>query len=198
MDLLAYGPIVGSLIGALGIGSVLGTWLTGGQARREVRSKVLAALAETEQKRWAGDGNYHEFNIAVRRLETAALVARVPRKVVLHYVVLAQTANYLSRENYEELGGDEDMGAGAINGYYAGHVRDAAEIITLCVWRPWWSKLTVPNDLRKLRSQVLALDDTQIQQKLALMQKHHGVLPGPLGQLPGIKSPPPRPEPEEK
>jgi hypothetical protein len=184
MDILQWVP----LLGALGIGSVIGNWFGAGRARREVRSEVLRALAAAETKRWAGSAEYIEFVTALRELETAALVARVPRQAIRHYLVLVDVARHLSDDSFEARGGDEEMGAGGINGHFADVLRDAAEIVTRLAWRPWWSRMSLRQDLSRLRtraSQIAALDkgEDRIHWYLAGSQRTYGVLPRPLGDV---------------
>jgi hypothetical protein len=130
---------LGSAVGGLGVGSAIGTWFGAGRARREVRSDVLKALATTESKRWAEDPDSHdypEFVTAVRGLETAALIARLPRRAVLHYVVLADAARHLSGDSVDYLPAENDFW-GPIDGRFDTLVRDAAEVLTGLTWRPW-------------------------------------------------------------
>lgn len=68
--------VIGPIIGALGIGSLITQYLMAGRSRREVRGAVLKQLAEVEQARWAGgpdDIDYREFQKALHTLETAPL-----------------------------------------------------------------------------------------------------------------------------
>ena len=44
--------------------------------------------------------------------------------------------------------------------------------------------------LRRLRARALKFDDAAVKRRLATGQKRHGVLPGKLSQLPGVKDPP--------
>ena len=69
-------------------------------------------------------------------------------------------------------------------------------MITRLAWRPWLSRVSLNRDLESVRSRVAAIGKPEIKQKLAVRQKVHGVLPGPLGELPGIKPQPPMTEPE--
>jgi hypothetical protein len=52
--------------------------------RHETRARVLTALADAESARWVGaDSKTHaEFQTSLRELQTAALVARLPRDAV--------------------------------------------------------------------------------------------------------------------
>ncbi|WP_100514693.1 hypothetical protein [Mycobacteroides abscessus] len=180
-----------SLLGAVGAGSVIGNWFGGSRSRRELRSGVLNAIAVTETKRWASDpdsSDFGDFVTAIRDLETAALIARMPRQAVHHYVVFARAARLLSDDNVEYLPGEEDFW-GPIDGYFDTLVRDFAEVLTRLVWRPWWTRLRLLLDLSILRSRALEFDDQRIRHKLASAQRSHGTLPGKIGKLPGTKDP---------
>jgi hypothetical protein len=176
------------LVGGLGVGSVFGNYVGGGRARREVRGAVLKAIEAAETTRWAPT-KYREFRSAYRELETTALIARVPRAAVRHYLVLAEAAQRLSDESFEERGGEEDLGAGGIDGYFADLVQEAADVVTRLAWRPWLTRLRLSKELKGLREQVQKLsdDDIAIKRMLAAGQRTHGVLPGPLGEIPGIR-----------
>ncbi|BBX25715.1 hypothetical protein [Mycolicibacterium alvei] len=180
------------LLGALGAGSVIGNWFGGGRSRREVRSGILRAIATTETKRWATDPDstdFGDFITAVRDLETAALVARIPRLAVRHYVVLAHAARQLSDDGVDYFRDENDFW-GPIDGYFDTLVRDSADVLTRLAWRPWWTRLGLRLDLRNLRTRALEFDDQRLQRRLAGAQKAYGALPGKLGQLPGVKDPP--------
>ena len=173
---------------------MIGNYIGGGRARREVRGAVLKAIEATETTRWAPT-IYREFRTAYREVETAALIARVPRAAVRHYLVLAEAGLKLSDDSYEERDGDEEMGAGGIDGYFADVIQEAAEMITRLAWRPWLTRLRLPKDLKSLRDQAQKFSDEErnIKWALARGQRTHGLLPGPLGEIPGIKLEPPFP-----
>jgi hypothetical protein len=174
------------LVAALGVGSVIGNYVGAGKARREVRSAVLKALASTENARWIGlaeSNEYRHFREALRELETAALIARIPRLAVQHYTVLAVTARGLSDEDYEDKGGDEDMGAGGIESSFARVVRDSAEIVTQLAWRPWLSRVRYRVDLKRLRERAAAIDAADVKRQLASAQYSQGRLASPLSEL---------------
>jgi hypothetical protein len=195
VDLVQWLP----LVGGLGVGSVIGNYVGGGRARREVRGAVLKAIEATETTRWAPT-NYREFRTAYREVETTALIARIPRAAVQHYLVFTEAGRQLSDESWEERDGDEEMGAGGIDAYFADLVQGAAETITRLAWRPWWTRLRLPSDLKSLRDQAQKLGEEQsnIKRMLAHGQRNHGLLPGPLGEIPGIKLEPPFTETELK
>ncbi|GAB5902528.1 hypothetical protein [Mycobacteroides chelonae] len=182
MDFLQWVP----LLGALGLGSVIGNYVGAGKARREVRSAVLTALATTENTRWAGPGvpDSPPFHSAIRDLETAALIARIPRPAVQQYVLLlADAARRYSLEDFEEKGGDEDMGAGAVHSELVDVVQESAEIITQLTWRPWWSRARYRVHLRKLRERAAGIDDRGFKRQLANAQSALGRSSGSLGEL---------------
>lgn len=175
-------------LAGLGVGGVIIGWAGAGKARREVRSAVLKALASTETTRWHGladSRDYQHFRAALHELETAALIARIPRLAVQHYTVFAEAARHLSDDSFEDRDGDEELGAGGIDGYFARVVSDAAEIVTKLAWRPWISRLRYRMDLRRLRNRAaaIAVDELPIRSQLASVQYSQGRLPSPLGEL---------------
>jgi hypothetical protein len=124
-----------SVLGVLGLGSVLGQYLASSKDRREARARVLSALAQVEQSRWVGahaTASLAEFETALRDLETAALVARLPRSSVLEYEVLAQSARRLSAEDWDRTV-DPETGGG-IDAYMADATREAARTIAELAW----------------------------------------------------------------
>jgi hypothetical protein len=175
-------PTVVSLLGALGVGSAIGQYVGAGRARREVRSAVLKQLAAVEENRWAygpGHVDFMAFRASIRSLEAAALVARVPRRGVEHYVVLAQAARWITEENFEEGGGDEDVG-GWLAPDFGQLVSEAARTVSNVAWSPWWKRIGLSRRLKKLRTQVTTCDG-QEQRAITNAQKMFGALPAPLG-----------------
>lgn len=152
---------VTSIIGALGIGSFIGQYLIGSQQRRQLRSDVLRCLSNTEKNRWAGpastDPKRAEFNESIRELETAALIARVPRKTLVTYMRLAIAARGMSEIGVAEgMGYEED---GGINAVFADIVRDSAAHVTHSLWSPWIAGITAPRRLRELRRRTQGIDN---------------------------------------
>jgi hypothetical protein len=88
-----------SIAGAIGVGSILGGWVTGSKDRRSVRAAALAALGSVERARWAESCDFPAFRQTTRDLETAALLARIPRAVVREYLILAMVARWDSDES---------------------------------------------------------------------------------------------------
>lgn len=183
MDLSVIGPI----IGALGIGSLATQYLMAARSRREVRSAVLEQLAEVEETRWAGspdDPDYRQFQKALHALETGALVARIRRRAVIHYVVFAQAARWLTQDFADRHGYDEEVGPILFNPF-ADLVTGAAQTLTRLVWSPWWGRIDLCWRLKRLRKRVAACSEEE-RERITNAQRKHGELPEPLG-LPAPK-----------
>jgi hypothetical protein len=123
---------IATLIGGLGIGSTVAGYLTSGQSRREVRGAVLQRLADVETARWVGPPDaidYPTFRSACHALETAALIARVPRDAVQHYLRYARAARMSSQSNWDRYA-ETEVG-GFIVGELSEVVSDAAELLTV-------------------------------------------------------------------
>lgn len=131
--------IVATLVGGLGVGSTISTYLTSARSRREVRGAVLEKLSAVEAARWAGPPDpvyfYVDFLAACRALETAALVARVPRRAVSHYLTYAYAARSMSEANWERWQ-EEEVG-GFVSVGLTEAVRESAETLTRIIWSPW-------------------------------------------------------------
>lgn len=123
-----------SVLGAIGLGSVLGQYLASSKDRREARARVLSAIAEVEESRWVGEGNATaaEFQTALRNLQTAALIARLPRDAVFEYGALAQAARWLSQETWDRTI-EPELGGG-IDAHLADATREAARAISELAW----------------------------------------------------------------
>lgn len=179
-----------SLATALGAAGAVGQYVGASKDRREVRSAFLDAVGAVEDTRFAKTPNgedYPEFVAALRGLETAALIARIPERAVHHYVVLARAARYYSDGTVAYDPVDEDF-FGSISPEFDAVLRDTARLLTTLAWSPWKMKPTLRLRLRKLRNRVVELLDTKgLKQDVGLAQRYLGVLPGPLGQLLHIK-----------
>lgn len=123
-----------SLVAALGVGSLIVQWYGAGKDRRTARGGVLKALSAVESARWySSDRDTHrELVDAIRELETAALIARVPRPFVRAYAQLAVAASWASRNNAEQHGGDEE-GSG-ISLDLSDVVLEAADLVSRAAW----------------------------------------------------------------
>ncbi|MFZ2241401.1 MAG: hypothetical protein WAV90_17950 [Gordonia amarae] len=116
-------------------------------------------------------------------------MARVPRKPVDHYLVLAYAARDLSGDalNFDNVHYEFQ---GPIDGYFDTLVKDAAKVLTHLAWRPWWGRVRYRIDLWRIRNRALEFDDDKIKRSLAWAQKNLTKLPGNLSQLPGVEDPP--------
>lgn len=134
IDLPVAVPLVVSVLGALGVGSVIGQWFAGGKDRRAARADVLAKLGEVEQARWYEDGpdtDGPRLLAATRALETSALIARVPRTAVLPYAQMA-TAGLWAMQNDVEVRGDPEWVGLEVG--VADVITGAAEIVSRAAW----------------------------------------------------------------
>jgi hypothetical protein len=74
-------------------GSLTSAILSSNKEGRTARGRVREILFKTENLRWV-DQDYTEFRRALAELEAAALIAQVPREVVVRYAWLAEVAHY--------------------------------------------------------------------------------------------------------
>lgn len=129
-----YLVIAASILGSLGVSSAVAQYFSGGQQRRELRGAVLERLAAVESARWESDPGL--LMAATRSLESAALIARVPRVVIDRYVKSARAA----QSNLQDTG-DPDIGF-FIDNSVADQVREAAEDVAEAVWSPLFSRVS--------------------------------------------------------
>ena len=125
---------VTGIVGALGAGSVIGSYVAGGKDRRLSRAAVLKSIETLELERW-GPVTWLDFRLHSIELLSAALVAQLPRELVMEYVVLARTAAELSDDNYRQSPPD-DKTANGIDGHVSDMVRDGARLVTAVAWSP--------------------------------------------------------------
>ncbi|QHB37875.1 hypothetical protein SEA_OPIE_32 [Gordonia phage Opie] len=146
-----------SILGALGIGSVVTQHFAGSRDRRQIRAEVLTRLAEVESARWAASGDaptIDDFMRVVHSFETAALIARIPREAVQQYVFYAFAGRSRSQDGVESdrMSGDFDPEySGALNAAFADVVDDEAHEIAALVWAPLRSRYRLSHRLRKRR-----------------------------------------------
>ncbi|MDV8071160.1 hypothetical protein R4P64_32090 [Rhodococcus sp. IEGM 1366] len=155
----------------MGIGSFVGQYLIGSQQRRQLRSEVLKHLAHTETARWAPEepGN-PKFRESMRELETAAMISRIPRKVVDQYKVFAYVAWWLSQESWDDHPFSE-TGGGLIESDFADIVRDVAAELSRSAWSPWAVKVNQNSRLKKNDLGVEAIDNTRVRQNMKRAQE---------------------------
>lgn len=168
--------IVATLVGGLGVGSTISTYLTSGRSRREVKGAVLEKLSSVEAARWAGPSDpvpFSDFIAACRALETAALIARVPRRALLHYLKYAHAARLNSEANWERYG-EEEVGGFISNGISEA-VRDSAETLTQVVWSPW-SRVGLRWRLASDSTKIFRFSDKEDREYIENAQKRLGGL----------------------
>ncbi|OZD06445.1 hypothetical protein CH275_09485 [Rhodococcus sp. 06-235-1A] len=155
---------VASIIGALGIGSFAGQYLIGSQQRRQLRSEVLRHLANTERTRWAGalssDPSFQQFKDSIRELETAAIIARVPRRPLRLYIQLATAARLMSDDDVEEKDGQEE--AGGISTALSRCVRSSAAQLSRLMWSPWLARACMKRRTNEIEREAQGLDEAVV------------------------------------
>lgn len=136
---MEYATIIVSILSSLGIGSALGQFLAGGRDRREVRSHVLAMIEAVERARWKP--HYSSLHHAIRNLESAGLVARLPRAQINRYTTLARSLPKHLRDS-----GDPEIGFyihpdNQEGNDVAEQARAAAKDLVDLIWAPWRTQL---------------------------------------------------------
>ena len=139
------------VIGTLGLGSVLGQYLSSGGQRRKTRADVLVALAACEQARWHPHNEGEPTLVTTGRdLQTSAMLARVPPQPVRVYLGIAGAASRASRDFWERHGDDES--GGAIDTDMALLASDAAAMISDLAWAPWRHRWRLKARIEHLKS----------------------------------------------
>ena len=171
VDFTEIAPILVTLLGTLGVGSVIGQYLSGGQQRREVRSRVLSALERVEDARWASEeATYRQFREAVQQLESAALVARVRRRVVSEYIFLAHVAWRVSVDDWDNNPG-LDEGRGGVPAHFSNEVNGAAGDVARCVWHPWVGLIGLKRGAAKRKDRIDALESQRVNEQIESAKK---------------------------
>lgn len=116
-------------IGAAVIGGIIAPQITRLAERRLARAALLEKIREVEALRW-GDLGYQEFLRAIASLEAAAIIARIPRRLVRAYVDAAMNARRNSRDT-----GDPTLGWYVDNEVNKG-VEVALEDVSRYLWHP--------------------------------------------------------------
>lgn len=145
-----------TLVGALGLGSVLGAFVTGARDRRSARAAVLEHFRAIELERWAPT-DWHELRRHTTALTAGALVAQLPRQVVTEYMALAHVAARMSQDNYDKDPKFEY--ANGIDGEVAELVEAAAHLIVTVAWSARvLAPLRAANGLRHMRQLEARID----------------------------------------
>lgn len=148
---------IAALLAAFGFGSLGAAALGRAREQRGARAAVLGALDKVERRRWY-DPDGEPFVAAVIELQAAALVARVPRRLVDRYVAAARAAHGLSYENWEDRGGADEFAAG-ISSDVADVVRMMSRVVADVIWRPVWGRMNARRSLRQMEVSVAALPE---------------------------------------
>jgi hypothetical protein len=169
LDLATALPLVVSVLGVLGVGTIIGQWFAGGKDRRAARAAVLAELGEVEAARWArGDDESAErtaFQTAIRQLQTAALIARLPRRPVVLYSQLALVSLWYTRSQLDLY---DDPEASGLPGDFALIVREAAEMISKAAWAsPATRWIWLPRRQRQVAGRAQAIEHPELARFIA-------------------------------
>ena len=129
--------LTGALWGAL-ISSLVAPYILQTKERRVIRAQALNAIFEVELSRWAEGTDYQKFRKDITTLRAAALVARVDRKMLEHYVYLAAVSRFCSDN---DLAGDpEEEYRGMIPSELSNLTQSVAEDLTILLWHPLRSR----------------------------------------------------------
>lgn len=167
-DLATVIPLAVSILGALGIGSAFGQWIAASKDRRANRAAVLDKLRRVEELRWTDTGDLTggpTLLSAVRDLEVAALLARIPRSVVLQYGQLAVAGLWTMHDDIEsgkhpeEVGLDIDM---------SNAIHAAAEVVSRAAWSTPASRwLWLRRHMRRTEKLVEKIEDRGFRRQVA-------------------------------
>jgi hypothetical protein len=173
-DLATVVPLVVSVLGALGIASIISQWFAAGKDRRSARAAVLTELAAVEAARWARvreeeAAEHTKFQEAIRQLQTAALIARVPRRPVVLYAQLAMVSLWYTRAQVDKYGEPE---ASFLPDDFAFVVRETAEMISRAAWTsPATRWIWLPLRQRHIARQLRAIKDDELVPLIAAAPK---------------------------
>jgi hypothetical protein len=114
-------------IGSLGVGTLLGHWLSGRRSRQDARENVILAVEKVERARWYSSSvnSIDSVRAAVLKLEATALKGGLPRKPVMLYGALAIASWRISKKDSDHLLWDE----------WADVVTDARDLVKDLVWQ---------------------------------------------------------------
>jgi len=166
LDSMPWIGETGQLLTAAGLGSILGSLITqfisrGGE-RRALRAKVREELSTVEQLRWSKDNARHvrmspeapaaleesqaaKLAAARLRLQTAAMMAHLPRGIVEEYDHLAVAAHQSSQESLA------DRQVASVPRPVSECVEAAYQLICDLLWHPVLTRLTYRPRFRKLQ-----------------------------------------------
>lgn len=140
---------------------------------------MLKHLAHTENARWApAESGDPKFRESMCELETADMMARIPRKVIDQYKVFACVAWWLSRESWDNHPFSES-GGGLIAGDFADIVRGVAAEVSKSAWSPWAEKVGQTSLLKTNDRAVAVIDDSRVRSNMERAKKTRAQLVGP-------------------
>jgi hypothetical protein len=140
--------LVGGAVGGAAIQTIFGPLFGQVHYRRELRAKVLNALAEVERERWASSEDRSGFRAAIGQLRSTALVAGVNRELVDSYALAAAASYGHSLRDWERHGNPD---GGGISMPLSHYVTQCAEALTFYVWHPRWAGAIRRLTMRRLQ-----------------------------------------------
>ena len=149
-----WATIIISVVSSGLVASLVSTYLTNGRESRSARAKVRERLSETEDTRWM-DADYQEFRKALSRLESSALIAGVPRGMVLRYAYLAEVAHYTEMSERNQ---NESLPPRSLPVELARLLESVVQELSVYLWHPWRSRF-------KAKRRIWALDTLVEQMK---------------------------------
>lgn len=129
--------VITSLIAAV-IGGIVAPQVSQAKDRRAARAAVREKVADVDALRW-NDESYIEYRRAVAVFESAAILARVPRHIVLGFLRAVDDA----REASETIpkGPDGEPVSVLMDQQKDEAVRRAMEQLSFSLWHPWVTRL---------------------------------------------------------
>lgn len=114
-------------VGSLGVGTLLGHWLSGRRSRQDARENMISAVGQVEATRWYSSSadTIDSVRSAVLELEAAALRGGLPRKPMMLYGALAIASWRISEKDPHHMLWDE----------WADVVTDARDLVKDLVWQ---------------------------------------------------------------
>lgn len=169
LDFPTLVPLVVSVLGALGVATVIAQWFNSGKDRRAARAAVLMELADVESARWYRDGEIDDnrrLRDAIRKLETAALIARIPRRVLVPYAQLATAALWTTQYEVEKFEGDPE--ASSLPTPFFELLQEAASVVSWAAWSPPTARwLWLPVRLGRVNRMTNRIDNESVKARIA-------------------------------
>lgn len=138
--------LVGGAVGGAAIQAVLGPLFGQVHERRAFRADVLAKISVVESERWAHSETPDKLRDAATALRAASLVAGLDRRAVDFYV---RTAGAGWQVGHRSFSPDEEE-SGAIPVALGALISESAAVLATYAWRPYWRRLFLRRDLRRL------------------------------------------------